>query len=84
MTRAAVDFETPNSSELPQRQIATPIGGDQQHPVLQQQTPRPASVDHICSIAPQRGQQPAEAARAQPCERAMQDGFDAVITLATS
>lgn len=45
------------------------MGRDRQHPVLQRQTPRPASGDRICSIAPQRGQQLAEAAQAQPSER---------------
>lgn len=55
--------------ELAHRQVRAPVGRDQQSPVLQRKTPRPARADRICTLAPQYGHQLAEQARAQPGER---------------
>jgi hypothetical protein len=55
--------------ELPQGQVCAPVGGDQQNPVLQWQSPRPAFADWVRAVTPQRGDQLAELPRAQPGER---------------
>lgn len=62
-------------SELAQGEVGAPVRGHQQAPVLQQQRPRPAPVDRIGSIAPQRDDQLAELPRAQPGERGYPGGF---------
>ncbi|GAA2628777.1 hypothetical protein GCM10009863_50010 [Streptomyces axinellae] len=66
--------------QLPQGQVRAPVRGDQQDAVLQRQTPRPALAHRIRTLAPERGDQLAELTRAQPAERVIQEGCDAVIT----
>ncbi len=75
MTRPALDFETPtNGASCRSMRLVRQKGPDQQHPVLKQQAPRPASLGCICFIAPsvvsnlpkQRGVSPANGAIQTP------------------
>ena len=60
--------DTEKRCQLAQGQVGAPVRGDQQDPVLQRQTPRPALAYRASSLAPQRGDQLAELLRTQPGE----------------
>lgn len=55
--------------ELPHGQVRAPVGRDQQCPVLQRKTPRPAPADRVRLLAPQHSHQLSELPRAQSGER---------------
>lgn len=55
--------------QLTQREVGPPVGGDQQHPVLQRQAPRPALAHRVGALAPQRPYQLPELTRTQPGDR---------------
>ncbi len=55
--------------ELPHGQVRAPVGRDQQGPVLQGKTPRPALANGIRTLAPQNGHQYPELPWAEPGER---------------
>lgn len=59
--------------QLAQGQVRPPVGGDQQHAVLQRQAPRPALADRIRTLASQGGDPFAELTRAQPSEQGYQE-----------
>jgi hypothetical protein len=50
--------------------VGAPVRRNQQDAVLQGQAPRPTSADRVCSFPAHGGHELAEAARAQPGERA--------------
>ncbi len=83
--RSAADLDNPEQRrELPQSQVGAPIRRNQKYPTLQRQRPGTARPCRIGSLTPQLGEQLPEGPRAQPCDGAIQDGSDAVITLGTA
>lgn len=60
--------------ELSHRQVRAPVGRDQQGPILQRKTPRPALADGCRAPAPQHRHELAEVARAQSSERGYPGG----------
>lgn len=50
-------------------QVCAPIGGHQQHPVLQGQAPRSAFANRVCTLTAQGGHQLGEVGRAQSPKR---------------
>jgi hypothetical protein len=61
--------------QLSQGQVRPPVRGDQQHAVLQRKAPGPALAHRISTLTPERGDQLAELARAQPGERGYPGGL---------
>ena len=61
--------------QLAQGQVRPPVRGDQEHPVLQRQAPGPALAHRVRTLTPERGDQPAELARAQPGKRGYPRGL---------
>lgn len=60
---------TEQRRELAQRQVCSPVGHDQEHPILKRQPPRPAWPHRVRVVAAQHRDELAEVARAQPTER---------------
>ncbi|CCB77671.1 protein of unknown function [Streptantibioticus cattleyicolor NRRL 8057 = DSM 46488] len=61
--------------QLTQGQVRPPVRGDQEHAVLQRQAPWPTLAHRVHTLTPERGDQLAELARAQPSERGYPGGL---------
>jgi hypothetical protein len=66
--------------QLPHRQVRSPVRGDQQHPVLQRQLPRPAPARGVGTSRRSAVTNLLKTVGRSPVNGAIQDGSEAVIT----
>lgn len=84
MTRCAAQYDTPEQrTDLPHRQVGTPVRGHQQRPISQVQGPlpaRPTVSDRVPATLGDQTDQPPELSGLQPGERRIHSGRAAEIT----